>query len=145
MISHFKLSDRKDQQQTRITSVVYNPRGSEILASYSSESVYLLDPKQSISQETMNDHLVEHRNRVQPSNNTKENKPTVDNSEKTSPVKRLRLRGDWSDTGRVFPFGFLPSMSFAMQVLILVHLMMIKHRQQQQHLNVIHRMLLCNV
>ena len=111
LISYFKISDRKEQQQqqSRITSVVYNPHGTEILASYSSECLYLLDPKQSISQEKMKDHFHEHRNRTRTSTNTKENKSTTDNhtNEKTSPVKRLRLRGDWSDTGNSFFQFFL--------------------------------------
>jgi hypothetical protein len=94
LISYFILSDRKEQRRSRITSVVFNPHGTEILASYASESVYLLDPKSSISQEQMKERLIEHRNQKR----TKINAQEEEN--KTSSVQRVRLRGDWSDTGR---------------------------------------------
>ena len=100
LISYFYLSDRKERGRSRITSVVFNQHGTEILASYSSESIYLLDPKQSLSQEQMKDYLVQHRNEKRSRlTKVKENKPTGNNQ---SNIKRLRLRGDWSDTGWVF-------------------------------------------
>ena len=49
--------DRKEKRPPRITSVVFNQHGTEILASYSSESLYLLDAKQSISQEQSQERL----------------------------------------------------------------------------------------
>jgi hypothetical protein len=94
------LSDRKEQRRSRITSVVFNQHGTEILASYSSESVYLLDPKQSVPQEKMKEFLVEHRNEKRAQKEAHANKSTSDTNDKTSPAKRLRLRGDWSDTGK---------------------------------------------
>ncbi|CAF3255908.1 unnamed protein product [Rotaria sp. Silwood2] len=103
LVSYFMLSDRKEQRRSRITSVVFNQHGTEILASYSSDSVYLLNPKQLITQEQMKERLIEHRNKKQSKININETKPTPNNIQedenKTSPIKRLRLRGDWSDTG----------------------------------------------
>ncbi|CAF1102452.1 unnamed protein product [Rotaria sp. Silwood1] len=103
LISYFILSDKKEQRRSRITSVVFNQHGTEILASYSSDSVYLLNPKQLTTQEQMQERLVEHRNQKRTKINMKENKPTSNNIQndenKNSNIKRLRLRGDWSDTG----------------------------------------------
>lgn len=99
LISYFSLSDRKESRASRITSVVFNRHGTEILASYSSESVYLLDPKRSYSQQQMKDILVEHRKKKENKRKTSENKSTTDSESPTARIKRLRLQGDWSDTG----------------------------------------------
>ncbi|CAF2987999.1 unnamed protein product [Rotaria socialis] len=103
LISYFILSGRQEQRRSRVTSVVFNQHGTEILASYSSESVFLLDPKQSISQEQIKECLIEHRNKKLTKLSINEKKPTSDkisnDENKTSHIKRLRLRGDWSDTG----------------------------------------------
>ncbi|UJR14015.1 hypothetical protein I4U23_001014 [Adineta vaga] len=103
LLSYFSLSNQKEQRRSRITSAVFNSYGTEILASYSSESIYLLNPKQVITQEQMKEQLQEHHNKKQKRLDTKVNKSTSDKSSdletKTSHVKRLRLRGDWSDTG----------------------------------------------
>jgi hypothetical protein len=102
--------DRKEKRPPRITSVVFNQHGTEILASYSSESLYLLDPKQTISQEQSQQRLTEHRNEKKTRTNIDDHKPTstetakstspTTEEKKTSHFKRLRLRGDWSDTGK---------------------------------------------
>ncbi|CAF4622768.1 unnamed protein product, partial [Rotaria magnacalcarata] len=78
---------------SRITSVVFNQHGTEILASYSSESLYLLDPKQTASQELSQARLSEHRNEKRARRNTNESKPTVNehspqDDKKTSQFKR---------------------------------------------------------
>jgi len=56
----------------------------------------------------MKDRLIEHRNKKQTKINPNEDKSTLnntqDNENNTSHVKRLRLRGDWSDTG-IFSFS----------------------------------------
>ncbi len=75
------------------------------MTSYSSEALYLLDPTQTISQEQSEEHLKEHRNEKQRRANEQENKPIPNETSPTqekrsSQFKRLRLRGDWSDTGR---------------------------------------------
>uniref|UniRef100_A0AAR2KYQ9 Ddb1 and cul4 associated factor 6 n=1 Tax=Pygocentrus nattereri TaxID=42514 RepID=A0AAR2KYQ9_PYGNA len=62
----------------RVTSLCYSADGQEVLASYSSDYVYLFDPKDDQASKL---GLSENRRQEQP------------------PVKRLRLRGDWSDTG----------------------------------------------
>jgi hypothetical protein len=104
--------DRKEKRPPRITSVVFNQHGTEILTSYSSESLYLLDSKQTISQEQSQQRLIEHRNEKQTRTNINANKSTVNEAssssttttttqeKKPSHFKRLRLRGDWSDTGK---------------------------------------------
>jgi hypothetical protein len=104
-MSRFILIDRKEKRPPRITSVVFNQHGTEILTSYSSESLYLLDPKQTVSQEQSQERLIQHRNEKRARTNVNESKPTVNESptiqeKKASHFKRLRLRGDWSDTGR---------------------------------------------
>ncbi|CAM4750202.1 unnamed protein product [Rotaria magnacalcarata] len=103
LISYFILSNRQEQRRSRVTSVVFNQHGTEILASYSSESVFLLDPRQSISQEQIKECLIEHRNKKLTKLSINDKKPTSDkisnDENKTLHIKRLRLRGDWSDTG----------------------------------------------
>ncbi|CAF0943540.1 unnamed protein product [Adineta ricciae] len=104
LISRFVLIDRKVKRPPRITSVVFNQHGTEILTSYSSESLYLLNPKQTVSQEQAQERLTQHRNEKQARANLNESKATPNESstapeKKPSQFKRLRLRGDWSDTG----------------------------------------------
>lgn len=64
----------------RITSLSYSPDGRDILANYSNEEVYLFsldsDPNATA---ILNDFLV--------------------NAPNPPPYRRVRLRGDWSDTG----------------------------------------------
>jgi len=64
----------------RITSLSYSPDGRDMLASYSNEEVYLfsLDKDPNVTA-VANDFL--------------ENAPTP------PPYRRIRLRGDWADTG----------------------------------------------
>uniref|UniRef100_A0A6Q2XGD2 Ddb1 and cul4 associated factor 6 n=1 Tax=Esox lucius TaxID=8010 RepID=A0A6Q2XGD2_ESOLU len=63
----------------RVTSLAYSRDGRQVLASYTSEYLYLFDPKDDRGRELKG-----------PSQETKDEEP---------PQKRLRLRGDWSDTG----------------------------------------------
>lgn len=105
LISRFVLVDRKEKRPPRITSVVFNQHGTEVLASYSSESLYLLDPKRSISHEQSHKRIIEHRNERQAKLNQNDNRSSLNDSpttpdKKASNFKRLRLRGDWSDTGK---------------------------------------------
>ena len=118
LLSRFVLTDRKEKRPPRVTSVVFNRYGTEILTSYSSESLYLLDPKQNISHEQSQARLSEHRQEKRTRSNLYETKSTASNTpdspsakeqdKKASQFKRLRLRGDWSDTGTFVD----PSMSF---------------------------------
>ncbi|CAB1327606.1 unnamed protein product [Coregonus sp. 'balchen'] len=63
----------------RVTSLAYSRDGREVLASYASDYLYLFDPKDDKGRELKG--------------------PSQDNKQKEPLQKRLRLRGDWSDTG----------------------------------------------
>uniref|UniRef100_A0A8C7P4A1 Uncharacterized protein n=1 Tax=Oncorhynchus mykiss TaxID=8022 RepID=A0A8C7P4A1_ONCMY len=63
----------------RVTSLAYSRDGREVLASYASDYLYLFDPKDDKGRELKG--------------------PSQDNKQKETQQKRLRLRGDWSDTG----------------------------------------------
>lgn len=114
LLCRFVLMDRKEKRPSRITSVVFNQHGTEILSSYSSESLYLLDPKHNISQEQSQIRLKQHQEEKQSRLNSKDHRASSSSTisagvttaaaaaaqeKKTSQFKRLRLRGDWSDTG----------------------------------------------
>ncbi|XP_073708085.1 DDB1- and CUL4-associated factor 6-like [Garra rufa] len=64
----------------RVTSLCYSSDGQEILASFSSDYIYLFDPKDDRASKL----------KELPKNKGELLRP---------PVKRLRVRGDWSDTG----------------------------------------------
>ncbi|KAL3881233.1 hypothetical protein ACJMK2_027689 [Sinanodonta woodiana] len=75
-----------EDRSYRITSLNYNPNGEEILVSYSTEYIYLFGTK----------------------GEPKADKPSCESEQHSTggeanrvplPIKRLRLRGDWSDTG----------------------------------------------
>ncbi|XP_043928294.1 DDB1- and CUL4-associated factor 6 isoform X2 [Protopterus annectens] len=66
----------------RVTSLCYSDDGQEILVSYSSDYIYLFDPKDDKARELKHPSSDERREEL-----------------RQPPVKRLRLRGDWSDTG----------------------------------------------
>lgn len=71
----------------RITSLSFSPRGEDILVSYSSEHLYLFGVENG---ETT----------ILRTNDTPIEEPlSMDNDSPIAPVRRLRLRGDWSDTG----------------------------------------------
>ncbi|XP_073329567.1 DDB1- and CUL4-associated factor 6 isoform X2 [Pagrus major] len=65
----------------RVTSLCYSEDGQEVLVSYSSDYIYLFDPKDDQARELKGPSEERREELRQP------------------PVKRLRLRGDWSDTG----------------------------------------------
>ncbi|KAG9348953.1 hypothetical protein JZ751_029270 [Albula glossodonta] len=65
----------------RVTSLCYSSDGQDILVSYSSDYIYLFDPKDDQARELKGPSEERREELRQP------------------PVKRLRLRGDWSDTG----------------------------------------------
>nr|XP_033796934.1 DDB1- and CUL4-associated factor 6 isoform X5 [Geotrypetes seraphini] len=66
----------------RVTSLCYSEDGQEVLVSYSSDYIYLFNPQDDQARELK-----------QPSADGKAEEL------RQPPVKRLRLRGDWSDTG----------------------------------------------
>uniref|UniRef100_A0A6Q2X9I3 Ddb1 and cul4 associated factor 6 n=1 Tax=Esox lucius TaxID=8010 RepID=A0A6Q2X9I3_ESOLU len=65
----------------RVTSLCYSGDGQEVLVSYSSDYIYLFDPNNDQARELKGPSEERREELRQP------------------PVKRLRLRGDWSDTG----------------------------------------------
>ncbi|CAG05828.1 unnamed protein product, partial [Tetraodon nigroviridis] len=65
----------------RVTSLCYSEDSQEVLVSYSSDYIYLFDPKDDQARELKGPSEERREELRQP------------------PVKRLRLRGDWSDTG----------------------------------------------
>ncbi|XP_007899963.1 DDB1- and CUL4-associated factor 6 isoform X2 [Callorhinchus milii] len=67
----------------RVTSLCYSNDGQEILVSYSSDYIYLFNPNDDQGRELKLPSADERR------------EPEI----RQPPVKRLRLRGDWSDTG----------------------------------------------
>ncbi|XP_060090469.1 DDB1- and CUL4-associated factor 6 isoform X4 [Heteronotia binoei] len=71
-----------NNKSCRVTSLCYSEDGQEILVSYSSDYIYLFDPKDDTARELKVPSAEERREELQ-----------------QPPVKRLRLRGDWSDTG----------------------------------------------
>ncbi|XP_063708016.1 DDB1- and CUL4-associated factor 6-like [Culicoides brevitarsis] len=77
-----------EKRAYRITSVGYSADESEILTSYSSEHLYLFDATQEgLSTKAS---LME---------KNKRNAKKPGNLDSPPPVRRLRLRGDWTDTG----------------------------------------------
>ncbi|KAM4044529.1 DDB1- and CUL4-associated factor 6 isoform 2-T2 [Anomaloglossus baeobatrachus] len=66
----------------RVTSLCYSEDGEEVLVSYSSDYIYLFNPKDDQAKELKFSSSNQKREEV-----------------RQPPLKRLRLRGDWSDTG----------------------------------------------
>ncbi|XP_076296475.1 DDB1- and CUL4-associated factor 6 isoform X1 [Lasioglossum baleicum] len=69
----------------RMTSLTYSPDGQDILASYCSDHIYLFNIKDQGNVQLKKDVPVERKE--------------VKKLRSPLPVRRLRLRGDWSDTG----------------------------------------------
>ncbi|XP_023619019.1 DDB1- and CUL4-associated factor 6 isoform X3 [Myotis lucifugus] len=80
MVARF-LPSHLNNKSCRVTSLCYSEDGQEILVSYSSDYIYLFDPKDDTARELRTPAEERREELRQP------------------PVKRLRLRGDWSDTG----------------------------------------------
>ena len=78
-------------KKRRITAVEYRPDGQEILVSFSSDYIYVFDPNHDdLSRATK---LCVGKRPINAGAKAK----VRDRS--PPPMKRLRLRGDWSDTG----------------------------------------------
>ncbi|CAF0917075.1 unnamed protein product [Didymodactylos carnosus] len=125
LVGRFLLNEPTEPSPHRITSVVYNRYGTEILASYSCEALYLVDPKNLTAQTKQKEQLNIHRHeKKQQCNNRSSSTLNTNSTEQSAPkqvqtttretlstltsstehrgashFKRLRLRGDWSDTG----------------------------------------------
>lgn len=81
MVARF-IPSHLSNKSCRVTSLCYSEDGQEILVSYSSDYIYLFDPKDDTAREFKTPSAEERREEL-----------------RQPPVKRLRLRGDWSDTG----------------------------------------------
>uniref|UniRef100_A0A8D0HQ47 DDB1- and CUL4-associated factor 6 n=1 Tax=Sphenodon punctatus TaxID=8508 RepID=A0A8D0HQ47_SPHPU len=81
MVARF-VPPHLSNKSCRVTSLCYSEDGQEILVSYSSDYIYLFDPKDDTARELKVPSSDERREEL-----------------RQPPVKRLRLRGDWSDTG----------------------------------------------
>ncbi|XP_006872685.1 PREDICTED: DDB1- and CUL4-associated factor 6 isoform X4 [Chrysochloris asiatica] len=81
MVARF-IPSHLHNKSCRVTSLCYSEDGQEILVSYSSDYIYLFDPKDDTARELKTPSAEERREEL-----------------RQPPVKRLRLRGDWSDTG----------------------------------------------
>lgn len=84
------------EKPTRVTSVQYSPDGQEILVSYSADYIYLFSPLDQHSPLVFTSRG--HPPHV-PSKEEQEKIVDGYNGESQSSLRRLRLRGDWSDTG----------------------------------------------
>ncbi|XP_072741552.1 DDB1- and CUL4-associated factor 6 isoform X5 [Ciconia boyciana] len=81
MVARF-VPPHLNNKSCRVTSLCYSEDGQEILVSYSSDYIYLFDPKDDTARELKVPSAEERQEEL-----------------RQPPVKRLRLRGDWSDTG----------------------------------------------
>uniref|UniRef100_A0A2K6AE39 DDB1 and CUL4 associated factor 6 n=1 Tax=Mandrillus leucophaeus TaxID=9568 RepID=A0A2K6AE39_MANLE len=81
MVARF-IASHLNNKSCRVTFLCYSEDGQEILVSYSSEYIYLFDPKDDTAQELKTPSVEERTEEL-----------------RQPPVKRLRLCGDWSDTG----------------------------------------------
>ena len=87
LVSRFSVPEFGDKMR-RLTCVSWRPDGQELLASYSSDYIYIFDP---------NSDSEEKGKKLKVGN--PERKSTKRRNKSPQPVKKLRLRGDWSDTG----------------------------------------------
>lgn len=82
-LKHFKIPS-EDKRSYRVTSLVFSPNEQELLVSFSSEYLYLFDMShEGVAAETGSVSVKGRRRRRE--------SPKV--------LRKLRLRGDWSDTG----------------------------------------------
>lgn len=88
MVSRFTVPEFEAGH--RITSLCYSPNGREMLVSYSSDYIYLFDAR-----DDGRTHPKMYGARSQASNASPDDKPR----DPRVSMKRLRVRGDWSDTG----------------------------------------------
>lgn len=89
LVSKFTVPEFEGAHR-RITSVDYRKDGQEVLASYSSDYIYIFDPKE--SREGKGKKLKVGRP-------VKKKLSARGRNRSPQPMKKLRLRGDWSDTG----------------------------------------------
>ncbi|KFQ37235.1 DDB1- and CUL4-associated factor 6, partial [Mesitornis unicolor] len=90
MVARF-VPPHLNNKSCRVTSLCYSEDGQEILVSYSSDYIYLFDPKDDTARELKVPSAEERREEA--------SNYLFSCFLRQPPVKRLRLRGDWSDTG----------------------------------------------
>lgn len=95
LFSRFKPEKLKKDMSCRVTSLQYSDDGKDLLVSYCTDYVYAFTVKDGAGK-TM--ELKKNR-RESSEGNGACNGYISEGSEELPPVKRLRLRGDWSDTG----------------------------------------------
>lgn len=84
-----------EKRPFRVTSISYSADESELLVSYSSDHLYLFDvTKDGLDYKQSHEKAKRHKSSASSSSSSANN--SVDSP---PPVRRLRLRGDWSDTG----------------------------------------------
>ena len=88
LVSRFSVPEHGDKLR-RLTCVSWRPDGRELLASYSSDYIYVFNPNSDT--EEGGKKLKVGKQSVKKLSRRMNKSP--------QPVKRLRLRGDWSDTG----------------------------------------------
>ena len=87
LVSRFSVPDFGEKMR-RLTCVSWRPDGAEILASYSSDYIYVFDP---------NSDCEDKGKKLKVGNPIR--KQSRRRNKSPQPFKKLRLRGDWSDTG----------------------------------------------
>ena len=87
LVSRFSVPEFGEKMR-RLTCVSWRPDGQELLASYSSDYIYIFDP---------NSDREEAGKKLKVGN--PEKKTSKRRNKSPQPFKKLRLRGDWSDTG----------------------------------------------
>ncbi|XP_052244031.1 DDB1- and CUL4-associated factor 6-like isoform X1 [Dreissena polymorpha] len=99
-----------EKESHRVTSLSYSNDGQEVLVSYSSEFLYIFSPQDVAQTKCLKKELPEEKvvakhsadcddPKPGPSSTPDEGAAGSDPCPQHPPVKRLRLRGDWSDTG----------------------------------------------
>ncbi|KAL4233161.1 DDB1- and CUL4-associated factor 6 [Mactra antiquata] len=103
LLSSFTPPNLK-KESYRVTSLNFSPDGTEVLVSYSSEFIYLYgtneaDNFKKLSMDIPNTKTDQRAYHSEASGSSAPSEQDSENSSRAPPVKRLRLRGDWSDTG----------------------------------------------
>lgn len=97
VVSQFIVPDLGEKD--RLTSLCYSPNGQQVLASHFHDYIYLYEHDKS-----SNIKLVQTLPKKRPKspddeNNSSENAHNRSGQDSTRATRRIRLRGDWSDTG----------------------------------------------
>lgn len=110
VVGQFALNE--SDEKYRFTSLCYNATGNQVLASYSTDYVYLFDhdrssnmeliqtlPKKADDSSGNGNSRNQNRNIPGDQRNGSNSNSNDSNTSRATLVSRIRLRGDWSDTG----------------------------------------------